>query len=167
MRCSVFIAISLDGFIARKDGAIDWLSIVERKGEDHGFGKFFDSIDTIVMGRKTWETALGFDAWPYAGKRCVVVTHGKHASQHGEEFFSGDVRDLVLADSKRTYVDGGNVIAQFLAAKRIDDLTISIIPILLGDGTPLAPALGRDVALRLIAQKTFDSGLVQLEYVPS
>src|SRR6185436_13627723 len=106
MRCSVFIAISLDGFIARTDGRIDWLSIVERKGEDHGFGAFFESIDTLVMGRKTWETALGFESWPYAGKRVVVLSKSKHAALHGEEFFSGHVRDLDLAHSKRTYVDG-------------------------------------------------------------
>lgn len=166
MRCSVFIAISLDGFIARRDGRIDWLSIVERPGEDHGFQKFYDSVDTIVMGRKTWETALGFEAWPYTGKRVVVLSKSTHRAMHGEDFFSGDVRELDLSRSKRTYVDGGNVIAQFLAAKRIDDLTIAIIPILLGDGTPLAPGLGRDVPLRLVQHRAFDSGLVQLEYVP-
>ncbi|HET7373720.1 MAG TPA: dihydrofolate reductase family protein [Gemmatimonadaceae bacterium] len=166
MRCSVFIAISLDGFIARSDGAIDWLSIVEREREDHGFAAFFESIDTVVMGRKTWQIALGFDPWPYAKKRVVVLSHEPRHSSHGEEFWSGDAAALLdtLNGSRRIYADGGTVIAQLLAADRIDDLTISIVPILLGAGTPLSPAIGRDIRLRLTKHRTFESGLVQLQY---
>jgi dihydrofolate reductase len=167
-RCSVYIATSLDGFIARPNGSIDWLSIVEREGEDYGFKTFFDSIDTIVMGRKTYETALGFGNWPYAEKRCVVVTHAPPASRHGEEFFSGDLVKLVerlgAEGSKRVYVDGGAVIAQFLGAKLIEDATISIVPILLGEGALLAPKIGHDVRLRLAEHRAFESGLVQLTY---
>lgn len=167
-RCSVYIASSLDGFIARADGGIDWLSVVEREGEDYGFKSFFDSVDALVMGRKTYATALGFDAWPYAGKRCVVLTHGAPDARHGEEFFSGDPTDLVerlgAEGVKHVYVDGGAVIAQFLAAKLVDDLTVSVIPTLLGEGTTLAPKLGRDVSLRLVAHRAFESGLVQLTY---
>jgi len=167
-RCSVYIAASLDGFIARANGAIDWLAIVEREGEDYGFKTFFDSVDTMVMGRKTYETALGFDAWHYAGKRCVVLTHQAPASRHGEEFLSGDLTELVerlgAEGAKRVYVDGGAVIAQFLAARLIDDLTVSIIPIMLGEGTPLAPRIGRDVRLQLTEHRAFESGLVQLSY---
>jgi dihydrofolate reductase len=74
-RCSVFIATSLDGFIARENGAIDWLSMVERPDEDYGYARFFESIDTLVLGRKTYETAVGFEAWPYANKRVIVMTH--------------------------------------------------------------------------------------------
>src|SRR5688572_3370030 len=92
---SVFIAASVDGFIARADGAIDWLSIVQRAGEDYGFKTFFDSIDTLVMGRKTYDTVLGFD-WPYTGKRCVVVTSDtSKTSRHGEKFFAGELAVLV------------------------------------------------------------------------
>ena len=75
MECCAFIATSLDGFVARTDGAIDWLKIVEREGEDYGFAAFFASVDALVMGRNTYETARGFAAWPYAGKRCIVLTH--------------------------------------------------------------------------------------------
>jgi dihydrofolate reductase len=167
-RCSVFIATSLDGFIARPNGGIDWLAIVERPGEDYGFKSFFDSIDTLVMGRKTYETALSFDTWPYAGKRCVVLTHATPTSRHGEQFYAGDLAALVdrlgAEGSKRVYVDGGAVIAQFLASKLIDDVTVSLIPILLGDGAPLAPKIGADVRLELVEHRAFESGLVQLTY---
>lgn len=167
-QCSVYIASSLDGFIARSSGGIDWLSTVERPNEDYGFKAFFDSVDTLVLGRKTYETALGFDSWHYAGKRVVVLTHGTPAPQHGEEIVSGDVGPLVdrlgAEGAKRVYVDGGATIAQFLAAGLIDDFTVSVIPILLGEGTPLAPKIGHDVPLRLSEHRVFDSGLVQLTY---
>ncbi len=164
-RCSVFIATSLDGFIARENGAIDWLSIVERPGEDYGYSKFFESIDTLVLGRKTYETALGFEAWPYAEKRVVVMTHQTLAAKHGEEFSSGDPKALVarLAESKRIYVDGGSVIRQFLAAKLVTDLTLSIVPVLLGTGIRLFEGLPM-MELDLLSNTEFESGLVQLRY---
>jgi dihydrofolate reductase len=166
---SVYIAASLDGFIARADGGIDWLSIVERAGEDYGFKAFYDSVDALVMGRKTYDTALGFDAWPYSGKRCIVVTSDtSRASQHGEEFFSGDLPALFerlgAEGVKHVYVDGGAVIAQALMAGIVDEVTLSIIPILLGEGTALAPKIGRDVMLALAEHRAFESGLVQLRY---
>jgi dihydrofolate reductase len=167
-RCSVYIAASLDGFIARKDGSIDWLALVEREGEDYGFKSFFGSIDTLVMGRKTYETALGFGSWPYPEKRCIVLTHRAPESRHGEEFHAGPLPDLLdrlgAERARHVYVDGGAVIAQFLAAGLVDDLTLSILPVLLGEGTPLAPRIGRDVQLELVGHRAFESGLVQLEY---
>jgi dihydrofolate reductase len=166
--CSVYIATSLDGFIARSDGSIDWLAAVERAGEDYGYKVFFDSIDTLVMGRKTYETALGFGAWGYEGKRCVVLTHAPLATQHGEEFYSGDLPALVerlgAEGAKRIYVDGGSVLSQFLALGLIADVTVSLIPVLLGDGVRLTQRLGGDVRLRLARSRSFESGLVQLEY---
>jgi dihydrofolate reductase len=167
-QCSVFIAASLDGFIARTNGAIDWLSLVEQPGEDYGFKAFFDSVDTLLMGRKTYETALGFDPWPYAGKRVVVLTHGTPTARHGEEIYQGELGPLVERlggeGSKRIYVDGGTLIAQAAAAGLLDDLTLSIVPILLGEGIPLAPRIGRDVRWDLEDHRAFASGLVQLRY---
>jgi dihydrofolate reductase len=168
MQCSVYIASSLDGFIARKSGALDWLSIVERPNEDYGYERFHDSVDTMIVGRNTYDVVLGFDAWPYAGKRCVVLTHRSLAPRHGEEFFGGSPGELVARlereGAKRAYVDGGGVIQQFLAADLVDDITLSIIPILLGDGVPLFGPIGRDVRLRHAASRSFESGLVQIEY---
>ena len=168
MKCSVFIAASLDGFIARPDGQIDWLSLVDRPGEDYGYRQFHDSIDTFIVGRKTYETALGFDSWPYAGKRCVVLTHRALTAKYHEQFYGGPLDTLVArlsaANAKRAYVDGGTVIQQFLAAGLISDMTVSILPILLGEGVHLFGVTGRDVPLTLVASRAFESGLVQLEY---
>jgi dihydrofolate reductase len=167
-RCSVYIAVSLDGFIARTDGRIDWLSLVERPGEDYGFQRFFESIDTLVVGRKTYETALGFEAWPYTGKRLIVMTSARPTSTHGEEFYAGApgalVARLTSEGAKHVYVDGGAVVQQFLAAGLVHDMTLSIVPLLLGDGVRLFGALGRDVRLDLVASRSFASGLVQIEY---
>jgi dihydrofolate reductase len=161
--------MSLDGFIARADGAIDWLARVEQPGEDYGFRRFFDTVDTLVMGRKTYETALGFETWPYAGKRCVVVTRdASRPSRHGEAFFSGELptlfKRLQAEGTKHVYVDGGVVVAQALGEGLVDELTISIIPVLLGEGTALAPHIGRDVPLQVVEHRAFESGLVQIKY---
>lgn len=166
MTCSVFIATSLDGFIARADGSIDWLEAVQVEGEDYGYAAFFASVDVVVMGKNTWQTVLGFDEWPYAGKRVIVLTHtpaaATHAATHGEVFFSGDVRDLDL-DHQHVYVDGGDVIRQFLAAGLVDDLTVSVIPVVLGSGRALF-AGGVEQKLQLVGSTAFSSGLVQLRY---
>jgi dihydrofolate reductase len=166
MQRSVFIATSLDGYIARSDGRIDWLAIVERPGEDHGYAAFAATCDAVVIGRRTYDTVLGFDAWPYAGKRVIVMTHRSIAANHGEEAFDGSAEALVdrLAREgmRRLYVDGGVVIRQFLAAGLVDDLTISILPIVLGGGVPLFG--GTEHRLTLDGVEPFASGLVQLRY---
>ena len=164
-RCSVFIATSLDGYIARPDGTFDFLSIVERPGEDYGFAEFFASVDALVIGRNTYETALAFPEWPYAGKRCIVLTHRETASVHGEQFFAGAPSALVdqlgLTGAQRLYVDGGAVIREFLAADLIDDLTLSVVPMLLGKGIPLFGAEVPEQRLALESSKSYESGLVQ------
>jgi dihydrofolate reductase len=167
-RCSVFIATSLDGFIARRDGAIDWLSIVEAAGEDYGYAKFFGDVDALILGRGTYDTALTFPAWPYGDKRCVVLTHGSRESRHGERFHAGApgplLAELHAAGVRRIYVDGGAVIRQFLREGLLDDLTLSIVPVLLGDGIPLFDASVPTQRLRLASSASFPSGLVQLRY---
>jgi dihydrofolate reductase len=167
-RCSVFIATSLDGFIARPDGTFDFLSIVEQPNEDYGFAEFFASVDALVIGRHTYETALGFPEWPYAGKRCFVLTHRETPSVHGEQFFagaaSGLVEQLALGGAQRLYVDGGQVIREFLTADLIDDMTLSIVPILIGSGISLFGAEVPQRRLKLASSRSFPSGLVQLHY---
>jgi len=168
LRCSVYIATSLDGYIARPDGGLDWLEPVQQTGEDYGYGAFWQSVDTLIIGRKTYETALGFDTWPYSGKRCVVLTHGAPTPRHGEELYSGElgalVERLLAQGSRRVYVDGGSVITQFLAGGLIDDVTLSFVPVLLGGGIRLTQEIGHDVRLALTRTRAFDSGLVQVEY---
>ncbi len=167
-RCSVFIAASLDGFIARRDGGIDWLSIVETPGEDYGYARFFAAVDALVLGRGTYDTVRGFAAWPYGDKRCVVLAHDPPEAQHGETFHAGPPAPLLErlhADGvRRVYVDGGAVIRQFLGDGLIDDITLSIIPVILGDGIRLFDGGGPGRRLRLQASQAFASGLVQLTY---
>ncbi len=168
LRCSVYIATSLDGYIARRDGRLDWLAAVQQPGEDYGYARFAETVDVVVLGRGTYDTVQGFDAWPYSGKRVIVLTHRPADPRHGEELFGGDPAELVArlaADGhRRAYVDGGRVIQQFLAAGLLDDLTISIIPVVLGGGIPLFE--GSERALALDGVEAFPSGLVQLRYHP-
>jgi len=169
-QCAVFIATSLDGFIALPDGSIKWLDAVQLDGEDYGFGQFFDSIDTLLMGRLTWETVLRFDEWPYAGKRVAVLTHRPAEGRHGESFLSGEppavLAQLHAEGARRVYVDGGAVISQFLREGLVDELTISVVPILLGDGIRLFQGAQPRRPLRLAGSHAYPSGLVQLRYTP-
>lgn len=166
-RCSVYIAASVDGYIARPDGGLDWLAPMMVPGEDYGYHAFFATIDALVMGRKTYEVALGFPEWPYAGKRVVVLTHRPIDPRHGEERYDGPLgalaEDLGKAGVQRVYVDGGDVIRQFLDAGLVDDLTLSIIPVILGDGIPLFRA-GRERWLQIEESRSFATGLVQNVY---
>jgi dihydrofolate reductase len=168
--CAVFIATSLDGFIALPDGSIKWLDAVQLDGEDYGFGAFFASVDTLLMGRLTWETVLRFDEWPYAGKRVVVLTHRPAEARHGESFRAGEPAAILAAlqaeGARRVYVDGGAVISQFLAEGLVDELTLSVVPILLGDGIRLFQGGLPRRALRLASSHAYPSGLVQLRYAP-
>ena len=169
MKASVFIATSLDGYIAREDGAIDWLP---PNPEPHGYDEFIASIDAIVIGRKTFETVLGFGGWAY-GKTPVVVLSSNASELKAPEgancdFMSGDPRDVVAALEQRgikhIYVDGGITIQRFLEAGLIQRLIITRIPVLLGSGIPLFGPLSHDVQLTHVATKSFGGGLVQSEY---
>jgi len=167
-RFSAFIATSLDGYIARRDGGIDWLRVVEQPGEDYGYQAFMSSIDALVMGRKTYDTALGFGDWPYSGKRCIVLTHRPAPATNGEEFFNVQpeqlAEKLAAEGARRVYIDGGEVIRQFLTARLLDELTLSVVPILLGTGISLFGAGVPEQRLTLIQGRTFPTGLVQLHY---
>jgi dihydrofolate reductase len=165
-RFSVFIGTSLDGYIARANGALDWMSIVEPLDEAHGYEAFFESIDTIVVGRGTYDTVLGFEQWPYREKRVIVLTHRAAEPRHGEELFAGSATELLarLAGARRVYVDGGKVIGQFLAADLIDDLVVSVLPIVLGDGIRLFSGGEGEHRLELEEHRTWDNGMVQLRY---
>jgi len=164
----VYIATSLDGFIARSDGGIDWLERVQVAGEDYGYAAFMSSVDTLVIGRNTYDLARTFDTWPYTGKRVVVLTHRPLTPAHGEEAWSGTPSEIVTrlgaANCKHAYIDGGATIQAFLAADAITDLTLSLVPVLLGEGVRLFGKTGHDVPLRLRQSKSFPSGLVQLHY---
>ena len=163
---SVFIATSLDGYIARTDGSIDWLSIVHPVDEAHGYAAFMSSVDTIVIGRRTYEAVLEYETWPYIGKRVIIMTHHPAKALHGEDFYSGSALELAnrLTDARRVYVDGGNVVSQFLASGLIDDVTISVIPIVLGNGIRLFCGGEGEHRLQLESSNSWPSGMVQMRY---
>lgn len=166
MNCAVFIATSIDGYIARQDGSLDWLKQVERKGEDYGFAKFFKTVDALVMGRGTWDVVRTFGSWPYGNKKVVVLTTRPPKKRLAdEEFYEGKPRALVnrltKQGVKRVYVDGGKVISQFMNAGLIDELTISRIPIILGSGIPLFSDVRVEQRFKLVRSRAWDSGLVQ------
>lgn len=168
-QCSVYIATSLDGFIAEEGGGLGFLEVAETQATDYGYGEFISSIDTIVMGRGTYEVGLGFPTWPYAGKRLIVLTNSRsRESLHGEEFSAEDPVALVTRLGQegvaRIYVDGGATIRSFLAAGLIDDLTISIVPAILGRGIPLFGLGIPSQSLTLTGAESYETGLVQLRY---
>ena len=175
LKATVFIATSLDGFIARPDGAIDWLPTgADTKFEDYGYAELMKSIDALVMGRKTFETVRGFGGeWPYGTKPVVVLSSRKveipKELAKTVTYMSGNINaireHLAARDVKHIYVDGGVTIQRFLNAGAIDRLIITRIPILIGEGIPLFGKLERgDIPLAHIGTKTYPSGLVQSEY---
>ncbi len=172
MTISVFVGVSVDGFIARLKGELDFLDA--GGDEPHGYEEFIATVDTIVMGRNTFETVLGFGTWPY-GEKLVVVLSGRPldlslaAGRGGRvEHMSGPPADIAATLSDRgvqhVYVDGGMTIQGFLRAGLVNRLVISRVPVLIGSGIPLFGTLPRDVPLRHVATRTFRGGLVQSEY---
>ena len=167
-QCSVYIATSVDGYIARPDGGLDWLARVEVAGEDYGYAAFFAGVDALVIGRNTYDTVLGFGQWPYTGKRCVVLTHRPAEPRDGVEFFAGEpgslLERLALDGIRHVYLDGGAVIRQCLAVGLVDELTLSLIPIVLGAGIRLFAGGEPELGLRLVECRSWPTGLVQLRY---
>lgn len=174
IKCSVFIATSLDGFIARKDGAIDWLvgDELEASGEDYGYKAFFDSVDALVMGRNTYELALTFPEWPYTDKRVVVLSSStppiperlSTSVSHLAGTPTEVVQRLSADNARHLYIDGGKTIQGFLAAGLIDEMIITRIPILIGEGIPLFGPLVQDIHLEHIQTRAYGNGLVQSHY---
>lgn len=169
MKASVFIATSLDGFIARDNGDLDWLP--QGDVEPHGYDEFMASVDALIIGRKTFETVLGFGAWPYGPKQVFVLSTGPvlpAPEGASVEWMSGPAAEIVSRLDRRgvrhAYVDGGVTIQRFLRAGLIQRLIITRIPVLLGSGIPLFGALERDIPLKHVATRHYPSGLVQSEY---
>jgi len=169
MTVSVFIGTSVDGFIARPNGDLDFLP--PGGGEPHGYKEFIATVDAIVIGRKTFETVLAMEDWPYGDKRVVVLSSRQldlSANRGVVEQMAGAPAEIVsrLADSgaRHLYIDGGITIQGFLRAGLIQRLIITRVPVLIGDGVPLFGTLPRDVQLRHIATRHYPSGLVQSEY---
>ena len=170
MTASVFIGTSVDGFIARLNGDLDFLP--PGGGEPHGYNEFMATVDALVIGRKTFETVLAFPEWPYGSKK-VIVLSGRTLDLSGVqgggvEQMSGPPQEIVSKLNARgfshLYIDGGITIQRFLRAGSIDRLIITRVPVLIGEGIPLFGALPGDVKLQHVQTRHFASGLVQTEY---
>ncbi len=174
MKISVYIATSLDGYIARENGDLDWLpgSDGQSDGEDYGYQPFMDSIDTLVMGRHTYEMVLSFGEWPYGEKRVIVLSSQEieipaHLAGTVESSSSSPaklVNELHKSGAQHLYIDGGKTIQGFLNAGLIDEMIITSIPVLIGSGIPLFGALEQDQKLRHIETSSFANGFVQSKY---
>lgn len=169
----LYIAMSLDGYIAAPGDDLSFLAKVQQEGEDYGYGAFIQSVDTVIIGRRTYEWVMNqVDIFPHAEKTCYVITSESRPPMGNIHFYSGNLGEL--ADELKSqgggniFCDGGaQVVHQLLMAGKFDALIISVIPVLLGDGIPLFQP-GRPVQnLTLAEAKNYPSGLVQLHYICS
>jgi dihydrofolate reductase len=170
VKISVFCGVSVDGFLARPYHSLDFLDAGEQ--EPHGFEEFFSSVDVVVIGRKTFEVVLTFGEWYYGKKPVVVLSSGQlnFSSVKGGvvEQMSSEPAEIVarLKDRgfKHAYVDGGITIQRFIAARLVDRMVITRVPLLIGAGIPLFGPVPRDISLRHVATRCYKGDLVQSEY---
>jgi dihydrofolate reductase len=162
--------MSLDGFIARRNGDLDWLP---EDCEPHGYDEFMASVDALVMGRNTFEKVLTFEQWPYGAKRVVVLSSRpldlSLAKGGVVEQMAGAPAEIVArlaaSGARHLYIDGGITVQGFLRAGLIQRLIVTRVPVLIGEGIPLFGSLPRDVRLRHVATRPYPSGIVQSEYL--
>lgn len=174
IKISVYVGTSLDGFIARSNDELDWLPATgeEAGGEDYGYGEFIATVDTIVIGRRTYDKVLTFGRWPYEGKPVVVLTsrplERTGAVPDSVRSMSGSPEEVAArlesGGARHIYLDGGKTIQQFLDAGLVQRLIVTRIPVLIGSGIPLFGPLHADVHLRHVASRSFPPGLVRDEY---
>ena len=170
MKASVFVGTSVDGFIARHNGDFDFLPA--GGGEPHGYAEFIATVDVLVIGRNTFDKVLSLKEWPYDDMRVVVLSSRELDSSAVRnlrvERMSGPPSEIVsrLSESgaQHAYVDGGITVQQFLRAGLVQHLTITRVPVLIGQGIPLFGSLPHDVQLRHISTQAYASGLVKSEY---
>lgn len=166
----LYIACSLDGFIAKPNDDLSFLSIVQKEGEDYGYGEFIKTVDTVILGRKTYDWVLTqVPVFPHADKETYVITHNPRPDIGKTKFYTGDLSELLIKlkgeNGKNIFIDGGAALVNaLLNYHMIDEYIISIIPILLGGGKRLFDDSRPEQKLQLMDTKHFDTGLVQLHY---
>lgn len=170
----VYIAASVDGYIATEDGGVEWLEPFSGEGVDYGYDAFLASIDTIVMGRKSFDQVLGFGKWPYPGKPSIVLTHraAPRVDIPDIHFMNGEFGPLAediagQAKGDIWIMGGADVIRGFLEVGRVDKLEIFVMPVLLGRGIPLFLAADRPRPLKLVESHTWPEGVIQAVYAPA
>ncbi|MGK9124556.1 dihydrofolate reductase family protein [Olivibacter sp. SA151] len=171
-KISLFIAMSLDGYIAKPNDDLNFLKLVEKEGEDYGYTSFTDTVDTLIVGRKTYDYVLkevGSSHYDNGQRDVYVITRNQRPNAGRTIFYTGDLVELVKRlkseNGKNIYCDGGaEIINELLKHDLIDEFIISVIPILLGDGTRLFKDERPEQMLELLTTKTYDTGLIQLHY---
>ena len=166
----LYIAMSLDGYIAKPNDDIGFLSMVEQEGQDYGYGDFVKTVDAVIVGRKTYDKviSMGFD-FPHADKDAYIITRKPRPNIGSVKFFTGDLKSLVnklkSENGKNIYCDGGaEIVNELLKDDLIDEFIISVIPILVGNGTKLFKDGRPEQKMELVSVKSFDKGLTQLHY---
>lgn len=165
----VYIAMSLDGYIARTNDGLDWLDMVARPGEDYGYQDFVNTVDTVIMGRKTYDVVLGFGIpYPHASRKSYVLSRSRTGNDDNVTYYNGSLKELIgnlkQLEGKDIFIDGGaDAVNDLLRECLIDRVIVSIIPHLLGDGVRLFQP-GIEQQIQLVKSCTFPSGLVQLWY---
>jgi dihydrofolate reductase len=171
-RIKLYIATSLDGFISRENGSIDWLTKYENNPEtDYGYSEFYASIGKVLMGRKTYEQALGFGEWPYREKKSYIFTRQKEPMrrENNVEFVSEDIGEFVRQLKRNTEEDiwlvgSSQIIKVFFEENLVQDLIVFVVPIILGSGIPLFDHIGKEIGFRTGRVERYENGLVKLEY---
>lgn len=171
MRLSVYLACSLDGFIATTGDRLEWLESLARADEDYGYEAFLTGVDGLAMGRRTYDHIAGHDPLPFGERPVFVFTRVAPPDRAGVTSWLVSPPEALTAWQSmgltRVYVDGGALISSFLAEGLVDDLTITVVPVLLGSGRRLFHPGGRHTALTLTGVRSWPSGLAQLSYARS
>jgi len=166
-----YVAASVDGYIATLDGDIEWLAPFEGPDEDYGYAPFYDSVQAVLLGRRTYETSLAFEQWPYPGKPCWVFSHGNISSLSTDVIRTAQNPADVMAEiatrglQRAWLVGGGALAASFRAQGLITEYIITIVPVVLGAGVPLFADSGPHERLELVEANSYPKGLVQLRYL--
>jgi dihydrofolate reductase len=166
----LYIAASLDGYIAKPGDDLQFLSLVQAEGEDYGYAEFYKTVDAVIMGRKTFDWVTGeIGGLPHPDKETYIITRTGRPSVGNTRFFTGNLKELVVElkkqRGKNIYCDGGaEIVNALLKEKLIDEIILSVIPVLIGSGTKLFHDGRPEQELELIASRTYASGLSQLHY---
>jgi dihydrofolate reductase len=166
-----YVAASVDGYIATMDGGIEWLAPFEGTDEDYGYAQFYDSVEAVLLGRRTYETSLAFGEWPYPGKPCWVFSHGNIRSLSTDVIRTAQSPAKVMLEietrglQRAWLVGGGALAASFRSAGLVTEYIITIVPVVLGAGVPLFGDPGPPERLQLLDAKSYPKGLMQLRYV--
>lgn len=166
----LYIATSVDGYIAKSNDDLSFLNSVQKEGEDYGYNQFIESVDTVIMGRKTYDWVMNaIGSSPHSDKATYVITHREKPSEGTTIYYTGDLKELVdklkSENGKNIYCDGGaQVVNELLKLELIDEIIISLVPVLLGEGIKLFNGGIPEQNLELVNVRKFETGLIQFHY---